>query len=206
VQHAPPGWLAARGRNPKWSGNSSWMRRDIAGHNRDVVEFRPNGYSGGGSAKSARASLVPIPATANRATRRSDCLGDHHPRARPQSNWRHCDTTAHRLRLLYGPPTCSGPTLWGASSWFRGSQALNRPTLTDQPVAASVITVNSERSGTSSAAMLAGTQAARRYSWISPPSTSTRCTDDSRPPGSSSVNRVGRGGCKSRLRCGRTVL
>ena len=32
------------------------------------------------------------------------------------------------------------------------------------------------------------TQAARRYSWISPPSRSTRCTDGSRPPSSTSIS------------------
>jgi hypothetical protein len=49
-------------------------------------------------------------------------------------------------------------------------------------------------------------QAARRYSWISPPNTSTRRTD-STVTGSTSLSRgAGRGGCKSRLRCGRTVL
>jgi hypothetical protein len=50
-------------------------------------------------------------------------------------------------------------------------------------------------------------QAAWRYSWIKPPSTSTRCTDVPTVPGSTSVSRgAGRGGCRSRLRCGRTVL
>jgi hypothetical protein len=50
-------------------------------------------------------------------------------------------------------------------------------------------------------------QAARWYSWIKPPSTSTRCTGGSTAPGLISVSRVaGHGGCGSRLRCGRAVL
>jgi hypothetical protein len=50
-------------------------------------------------------------------------------------------------------------------------------------------------------------QAARRYSWINPPSTSTRSTDDPPANGSTACSRrTGAGGCRSRPRCGRAVL
>jgi hypothetical protein len=52
-------------------------------------------------------------------------------------------------------------------------------------------------------------QAARlcSYSWIKPSNTSTRCIEDSARLGLTSVSRkAGRGGRRSKLRCGRTVL
>jgi hypothetical protein len=50
-------------------------------------------------------------------------------------------------------------------------------------------------------------QAARRYSWIRPPRTSTRCTAAGAAAGPTAVSvRAAAGGCRSRARCGRAVL